>query len=65
MANFFRTKSNLGYINLQQRIMSLLTQTAEERYEEILQKMPHLIQRVPKRLLASFLGVSRETLSRL
>ncbi|GAB3655713.1 Crp/Fnr family transcriptional regulator [Echinicola sediminis] len=65
MANFFRTKSNLGYINLQQRILSLLTQSAEERYSEILKKLPHLIQRVPKRLLASFLGVSRETLSRL
>lgn len=65
MANFFRTKSNFGYIHLQQRILSLMTQTAEERYQEILEKLPHLIQRVPKRLLASYLGVSRETLSRL
>lgn len=65
MANFFRTKANLGYISLQQRILSLLTSTAEQRYEELLKKLPHLIQRVPKRLLASYLGVSRETLSRL
>lgn len=65
MANFWRIKSNIGYIHLQQRVLSLLTQTAEERYEEIIQKMPHLIQRVPKKLLASYLGVSRETLSRL
>lgn len=65
MANFFRIKSNYGYIALQQRIMSLLTETAEERYHGLLKKMPQLFQRVPKKLLASYLGVTRETLSRL
>lgn len=65
MANFFRIKSNYGYINLQHRILSLLTLSAEERYYRILDKLPKLIQRVPKKLLAAYLGVSRETLSRL
>lgn len=65
MANFFRIKSNYGYVSLQRRILSLLTQTAEERYDGLLEKLPKLIQRVPKKLLASYLGVSRETLSRL
>ncbi|AWG27184.1 Crp/Fnr family transcriptional regulator [Flavobacterium kingsejongi] len=65
MANFFRTKSNLGYIALQQRILSLLTETAEQRYSKLIKKLPRLIQRVPKKLLASYLGVTRETLSRL
>ncbi|MFV1449665.1 Crp/Fnr family transcriptional regulator [Maribacter sp. HS] len=64
VANFFRIKSNHGYINLQQRILSLLTMTAENRYEYLLNKLPKLIQRVPKKLIASYLGVSRETLSR-
>lgn len=64
VANFFRIKSNHGYINLQQRILSLLTMTAESRYEYLLNKLPKLIQRVPKKLIASYLGVSRETLSR-
>ena len=37
-ANFFRIKSNYGFIGLQQRILSLLTQTAEERYDALLFK---------------------------
>ncbi|MDP9961820.1 Crp/Fnr family transcriptional regulator [Chryseobacterium lathyri] len=63
--HFFRRKSNLGYIALQNRILSLLNNNAKERYEELLKNYPSLFQRVPKTLLASYLGVSRETLSRL
>ena len=64
MANFFRKKSNKGFINLQQRVLSLMKETAEERYKNLQKNNSDLIQRVPKKLLASFLGVSRETLSR-
>jgi CRP-like cAMP-binding protein len=49
----------------QQRILSLLTTQAKERYEHFLKQYPSLVQRVPKALLASYLGVTRETLSRL
>jgi CRP-like cAMP-binding protein len=65
MEHFFLTKSNLSYIASQQRILSLLTTSAKERYEQLLMQYPSLIQRVNKTLLASYLGVSRETLSRL
>lgn len=63
--HFFRRKSNAGYIALQQRILSLLKSSAKERYESLLSSYPSLFQRVPKSLIASYLGVSRETLSRL
>jgi CRP-like cAMP-binding protein len=63
--HFFRRKSNSGYIAMQRRILSLLNSNAKERYEQLLQQYPQLIQRVPKTLIASYLGVSRETLSRL
>lgn len=63
--HFFRKKSNAGYVALQRRILSLLTSNATERYEEFLVQYPTLIQRLPKKLIASYLGVSRETLSRL
>ncbi|WP_312765101.1 Crp/Fnr family transcriptional regulator [Epilithonimonas sp.] len=63
--HFFRKKSNFGYIALQQRILSLLTHSARERYDQMLSNYPSLFQRVPKSLIASYLGVSRETLSRL
>lgn len=65
MTNFFRIKTHYGYIALQQRILSLLTETAEERYNSLIKKLPHLVQRVPKKMLAAYLGVTRETLSRL
>ncbi|KFC20533.1 Crp/Fnr family transcriptional regulator [Chryseobacterium sp. FH1] len=63
--HFFRKKSNMGYIALQRRILSLLSSSAKERYEQFLLQYPDLLQRIPKALIASYLGVSRETLSRL
>lgn len=63
--HFFRRKSNAGYVALQQRILSLLTTNAKERYDQLLQQQPQLFQRLPKTLIAAYLGVSRETLSRL
>ncbi|WP_461139137.1 Crp/Fnr family transcriptional regulator [Spirosoma pomorum] len=63
--HFFLQKSILGSIASQQRLLSLLTTNAKERYEQLLKQQPFLIQRVPKTMLASYLGVSRETLSRL
>lgn len=63
--HFFRRKSNLGYVALQARILSLLNNSAKERYQQLLLQYPSLFQRVPKTLIAAYLGVSRETLSRL
>ncbi len=65
MERFFRIKSNLGYIALQKRIISLLKEPAEERFGNLIRQYPRLAQRVPKKHLAAYLGVSRETLSRL
>ncbi|QJD97249.1 Crp/Fnr family transcriptional regulator [Mucilaginibacter robiniae] len=62
---FFMKKTTAGYIALQRRILSLMSQTAEERYRQFIQFYPLLLQRLPKALIASYLGVSRETLSRL
>ncbi len=62
--HFFRRKSNMGYVALQRRILSMLNSNAKERYEQLLLQYPNLFQRVPKILIASYLGVSRETLSR-
>lgn len=63
--HFFHRKSNAGNLGSQQRILSFITANANERYDLLLKRYPTLIQRVPKSLLASYLGVSRETLSRL
>ncbi|MFT3795723.1 Crp/Fnr family transcriptional regulator [Flavobacterium sp.] len=63
--HFFRRKSNGGYIAMQRRVLSLLNNNAKERYEQLLAQYPALVKRVPKNVIASYLGVSRETLSRL
>lgn len=65
MEHFFLHKANRGHMASQDRILSFLTDTPRERYELVLRKQPALLQRVPKALLAAYLGLSRETLSRL
>ncbi|MCH5689358.1 hypothetical protein LWM68_37030 [Niabella sp. W65] len=50
---------------MQQRILSLISNNAKERYNNLLEQYPQLFQKVPKHLIASYLGVTRETLSRL
>ncbi|MBW8243718.1 Crp/Fnr family transcriptional regulator [Muricauda oceani] len=64
MEHFFLQKAISGHIASQQRILSLLGSSAEERYAMLLKRYPSLIQRVSKSQMAAFLGVSRETLSR-
>jgi CRP-like cAMP-binding protein len=63
--HFFLSKVNAGYVGLQRRILSLLDKDAKGRYEQLIELYPSLLQRVPKTILASYLGVSRETLSRI
>lgn len=63
--HFFRKKTNTHNIALQKRILSLMINNAKERYDRLLDQYPQLFQKVPKHLIASYLGVTRETLSRL
>ena len=62
--HFFRKKTNKRNVALQKRILSLLSSSAKERYDNLLEQYPELFQKVPKHLIASYLGVTRETLSR-
>lgn len=65
MERFFLEKATFGFLGSQRRIISWQTSNSKERYEQLLKQYPSLFQRVPKSLIASYLGVSRETLSRL
>ncbi|MCX2680847.1 Crp/Fnr family transcriptional regulator [Galbibacter sp. EGI 63066] len=64
MEHFFHVKTTAGYIALQKRVLCFISSKAQDRYHNLLEQDPMLIQRVPKVMIASFLGVSRETLSR-
>lgn len=52
-------------ITCQKVIASFVTKSAEERYIELLDSQGELFHRVPQQYIASFLGVSPETLSRI
>jgi CRP-like cAMP-binding protein len=52
-------------IATQKRIHSAISMTAEERYEELVKTHPQFLQRFPQNMIASYLGVSPETLSRM
>lgn len=65
MMTFWERKALSGYVATQKRVLSLLRNSAKEKYELLLDQYPQLFQRVPKKMIAHYLGVSRETLSRL
>jgi CRP-like cAMP-binding protein len=62
---FFRIITERSFAFLQQRMLSNLSMTAEERYEAFMQKYPAIAQKVPQYALASYLGMSSEYLSKL
>ncbi|GGH48613.1 Crp/Fnr family transcriptional regulator [Dyadobacter endophyticus] len=62
---FFLEKVIAGFLASQRRILSLMTSSAQQRYEQLAAQHPSLLQRLPKTQLAAYLGVSRETLSRM
>lgn len=53
------------FIASNQRIHSAFALTASEKYENMLMQYPSLILRIPQNMIASYLGISTETLSRI
>jgi CRP-like cAMP-binding protein len=49
----------------EKRIVHSLAATAEERYSDFLRTYPNIVQRVPQHMLASYLGITPETVSRI
>jgi len=49
----------------QKRMQAAITYTAEERYEDLISNYPQFLKRFPQNMIASYLGLSPETLSRI
>ena len=49
----------------QQRILTNISYTSEEKYQDFITSFPDVFRRVPLHMVASYLGISRETLSRI
>ena len=65
MERYFRILLQNHVIATQRRLVSSLSHTAEEKYNELIQSCPTIPQRVPQHMMASFLGITPETLSRI
>lgn len=50
---------------MQRRILALMSTSAKERYESFLRTYPDLQNRIPQKMIASFLGVTPEALSKI
>ncbi|GAB3168226.1 Crp/Fnr family transcriptional regulator [Telluribacter humicola] len=65
IAQMVRELDQRNFIATQKRLHASIGYTAEERYAELKQVHPEFLQRFPQHMLASYLGISPETLSRV
>lgn len=62
---FFRLLMQNGYVAAQQRVMAAISASAVEQYQDLIRRYPTLEQRVAQYQIASFLGITPESLSRI
>jgi CRP-like cAMP-binding protein len=65
VAETIRVIDKRNLIVTQQRIHAALSQTAEERYESLIKDHSDFLQRFPQNMIASYLGITPESLSRI
>ena len=63
--NLARKMMEQSYVFMIDRIVSHQTQTAEERYLELIKNYPHIFLKVPLKHIASYLGITESSLSRI
>ena len=54
-----------SHAQLQDRVLGMIQNTAEERYAKLVQTQPAIFQNVPLKMIASYLGVTDTSLSRI
>jgi CRP-like cAMP-binding protein len=65
MDRYFRILYQNSLITKERRLMSSITHSAEEKYLLLVESNPQIIARIPQNLIASYLGIAPETLSRI
>jgi CRP-like cAMP-binding protein len=63
--NFYLKIMEMAYSFQNRKIESLVTLSAKERYEQLLKENPKVVQRLSNKIIASYLDIKQETLSRL
>jgi CRP-like cAMP-binding protein len=62
---YTRLKITGAYIAMQKRLTSIISSPLEERYSSFIALYPDIVQRVPQHMIASYMGLQPETLSRI
>ena len=65
LSEYFRITTERAFAFSRKRALSNLSQSAEERYLEFLKMYPGIVHRVPQKVIASYLGMSPEFLSKI
>jgi CRP-like cAMP-binding protein len=65
LERFFRILTENSLVAHQERLMDNLSLTAEERFDKFCKRYPTLIQRVPQKQIASYIGVTPEFFSKM
>jgi len=65
LSEYFRLTTEKAFAFSRRRAISNISMTAEQRYDEYLDRYPHIVHRVPQYVLASYLGMSQEFLSKI
>lgn len=65
IANWGRRYAEMELLATEERLISMLSAIASERYKELLEKEPDLLQRLPLGNIATYLGITQTSLSRI
>lgn len=65
LERFFRILTENSLVANQERLMDNLSLTAEERFEKFCKRYPTLVQKVPQKQIASYIGVTPEFFSKM
>lgn len=65
IANWGRKFAETEFVHTEERLIPMLSMTATERYSKLLKENPELLQRLPLECLASYLGITPVSLSRI
>lgn len=61
----FRISAETSFVEKQQQQIDLLTQTAEERYAQLIKRFPGVENRIAQKHIASYIGITPQSLSRI
>lgn len=63
--DFYNIYLEKAYVNNSKRLLSFSTLDAGERYQQLFQINPDIVKRLPNKIVASYINISQETLSRI